>query len=145
MLLQNKKIFFDFEIKETFTAGISLLGWEVKSLRARRANFRSSWAKISGGEIFLQNFKINPWPFSQQICDELRPRKLLLKKREIRRIDAKIKERFIAVPTKIFEKNGKIKCEIALGRGRKKFEKRQILRERATEKKMRQIIKNFNS
>jgi len=144
ILLENRKVRFDYEILETLEAGLVLAGWEVKSIKAKEANLKSAWIKITSDEAFLQNFKVTAWKFSQETLDLLRPRKLLLHKREIVRLEAKMKEKNLTlVPYKIYLKKGRIKCEICLVKGRKRHEKRQVLKERTQKREAEKVLKNF--
>lgn len=144
ILLENRKVRFDYEILETLEAGLSLVGWEVKSIKSKEANLKSAWIKIVNEEAILQNFKITAWRFSQEEVDLLRPRKLLLHKREITRLEAKMKEKNLTlVPYKIYLKKGRIKCEICLVKGRKRYEKRQVLKERTQKREVQKALKNF--
>jgi len=137
-ILENKKVRHDFEILESFVAGLVLRGWEVKSVRARTANLRAAWVSIDkNDEVFLKNFKISFYPFSNEVMDPERPKKLLLRRREIEKIKKMLNEsgRTI-VPTRIFVVGQNLKCEIAVVRGRKKHEKRQILRDREADREI---------
>lgn len=143
ILLENKRLQFDYEIIDTFEAGMYLEGWEVKSLRAKHGNLKSAWVKIINGEVFLENFQIPPWPYASGVQDRDRPKKLLLKKNEIEKIQTKLNEKGRTVaPTKIFTSKRHIKCEIIIGKGRKKYEKRQVLKERSMDKEARKALKN---
>ena len=146
MAIENRKARFDYEILDEFVAGISLDGWEVKSIRAGSANLKSAWVIIRDGEAFLENFSISPWKFSNEIQPEKRSRKLLLNKKEIKKIEVKSSEHGTTIiPLKIFDIKGNLKCELAIAKGRKKYEKRQVLKNRSMEKVVRQTLKNFNS
>ncbi len=146
MAIENRKARFDYEILDTYVAGISLEGWEVKSIRAGSANLKSAWVSIKNGEAFLDNFSISPWKFSREIQPEKRSRKLLLHKKELKKLEIKSNERGnTIIPLKIFDYKGRLKCELAVARGKKKYEKRQVLKNRAMEKTVRQTLKNFNS
>ena len=141
MLLQNKRALYDYDILEKFEAGIVLLGWEAKSIRAHTANMKAAWVSVRGDEVFLLNFQVSPWRYAsgEQVRD--REKKLLLKKKEIRRLAAKGNEKGCAIiPLRIFDKNGKLKCEIGIGKGRKKYEKRQVLKERSMDKEARRMV-----
>ena len=120
VLMENRKARFDYEITEEIEAGVVLQGWEVKSIRAKHGNMKASWVKISNGEAFIVNFKITLWKFGNtEIQNEIREKKLLLHKKELIKIEKKIKEKKISVvPLKIYFKKGKIKCLIGLGKGR---------------------------
>lgn len=143
--IENRRALFEYEVMDTFTAGLMLEGWEVKSLRAGHANLKSAWITIRNSEAWLENCSISPWRFSQEIQPAERSRKLLLHKKEIEKIERKLKEKgHTVIPLKIYDLRGKLKCEIALGKGRKKYEKRQVLKNRATERTARQAMKQFN-
>ena len=145
ILFENRKVRFDYEILETFEAGISLLGWEVKSLKAKNANLLSAWVQINHGQAILRNFKITPWRFSQDEQDPLRNRTLLLHKKEIERLESKMREKnATVVPYKIYLKKGRLKCEICLVKGRKKYEKRQVLKDRTTKREAQKMMKQFS-
>lgn len=144
MILANKKALFDYEVINTFQAGMVLEGCEVKSIRERSANLKSAWVIIRDGEAFLGNFKIAPWKYSTKEQQKERERKLLLNKKEIEKIEKKLNEHGVTViPLKIFDIRGKLKCEIAIAKGRKKYEKRQVMKDRSMEKVARKIMKNF--
>lgn len=146
ILLQNKRVFYDYEILDTFEAGIVLEGWEVKSLRGSNGNLRGAWVKIDRGEAWLEGCKIPPWRYASTDQDRSRPRKLLLHQREIEKLAAKLHEKGRTVaPTKIYTKGPQIKCEIIVGKGKKRHEKKQILKERALDREARQALKRFGS
>jgi SsrA-binding protein len=146
MAIDNRRARFDYEVKDTFTAGIILEGWEVKSLRAGHANLRAAWVAIRESELWLEKCTIARWKFSSQEQPEERSRKLLLNKKEIRKIENACHEKGITVvPLKIFSEKGRLKCEIGLVGGRKKHEKRQVLKNRAMKKRTDRILKDFNA
>ena len=146
ILLHNKRVVFDYEILDTFEAGMVLEGWEVKSLRAKNANLKSSWVRFHGNEAWLENCDVSPWPSSGEIQVKGRPKKLLLNKKELVKIENKMNEKGVTLaPTKVFTLGPHIKCEIAIVRGRKKHEKRQVLKERSMDKTARQTMKDFNN
>jgi SsrA-binding protein len=130
---KNKKAYHDYHIDQTFEAGIVLSGPEVKSLRAGKANLRDGYAQLKDGEVFLYNVHISPYSFATQMSIEpLRVRKLLMHRREIRKLIGKLHEKGIAlIPLKIyFIANGKAKVELALARGKKLYDKRAALKEK---------------
>ena len=145
IIVDNKKARFDYEVLEAFEAGMVLEGWEVKSIRAKNCNIRAAWVSIDKkDELFLKNFKISLYPFSSEIQETERPRKLLLKKKEISKIKNYLNEAGrTVVPMRIFTKNGRLKLEIAVVRGKKKYEKKQILKERSVDREIRRDIKNY--
>jgi len=128
----NRKARHDYFIEETHEAGLVLTGSEVKSLRAGRANLKDSHAHIRAGEVFLVGVHISPYaPAVHTGHDPTRSRKLLLHKREIARLDGKVKERGLTlVPLRLYFKGPNAKVELALARGKKRYDKRATLREK---------------
>jgi SsrA-binding protein len=143
-LCQNKKARFDYFIEETYEAGIALQGTEVKSLRLGKAILKDSYVAINGEEAFLYNTHISPYPFGHQFNhDPERVRKLLLHKREIRRLTGKTHERgYTLVPLKIYLKNGKIKIEIGLAKGKALYDKREVLKRRSADREIEKAMKD---
>jgi len=135
IVCKNKKAFHEYHIDQTLEAGLVLTGGEVKSLRAGRANIKDGYAQVKNGEVFLYNVHISPYLFDTHgKIDPLRVRKLLLHRREIRKLIGKIKEKGVAlIPLKIyFKDNGRAKVELAVARGKKLYDKRAALKERQT-------------
>jgi len=132
----NRKARHDYHIEETCEAGLVLMGSEVKSLRAGRVNLKDSHARIRAGEAFLVGVHISPYgPAVHTGHDPTRRRKLLLHKREIARLDGKVKERGATlIPLKIYFKGPHAKVELALARGKKHYDKRSTLRDKAMER-----------
>lgn len=132
IVCQNKKARHDYFIDDVMEAGMVLLGAEVKSLRDGRANLVDSYARIKNGEVFLYKMHISPYPFAHHIqLDPIRPRKLLLNKREIKRLIGKTEEKgYTLVPTKVYFARGRAKVEIALAKGKRKYDKRHALKEK---------------
>lgn len=144
VVCQNRKAYHDYFIEETIEAGISLVGTEVKSLRLGRANLRDSYARVRDEEVFLINAHISPYPqadrFTQPEPD--RTRKLLLHKREIKRLIGKTQEKgYTLIPTRIYFKGGKAKVEIALAKGKRLFDKREEIKRRTMEREMEKAVK----
>ena len=138
MILENKRVRFDYDIIEKYDAGIVLHGWEVKSIRAKNANLKAAWIRVFGGEVYIEDFSVSPWKFSVEEQKKDRTKKLLLQKREILRLERYLNEKgYTIVPVSIFQKNGCLKCSIAVVKGRKKHEKRQVLKERSVEREIR--------
>ena len=140
---QNKKAGHNYYLSEFMEAGIVLLGAEVKSLREGRASLVDSYARVKRGEVFLHNMHITPYPFAHHIeLNPMRTRKLLLNKREIKRLIGKTVEKgYSLIPTKIYFKRGKAKVEIALAKGKKKYDKRRVLKEKELKREMDQVRK----
>lgn len=142
-ICKNRKARFNFQIDNTFEAGICLVGSEVKSLRAGRANLSDAYAKIVGDEMFLVELHISPYDQANRENHEpLRPRKLLLHRREIRKLVGKIAERgFSLIPLQLYFKNGKVKVELGLGRGKKSYDKRDAIRKKDQRREMERLAK----
>ena len=142
MLLENRKARFNYELKEKFEAGIELLGHEVKSLRQKTGSLEGAYVIVRGGEPFLVNAYIPPYQpkNTPQNYDERRARKLLLTKKEIAELaGAESKKGLTIVPLSVYSKGRKIKVEIAIARGKKKFDKRETLKRRDAEREMRRL------
>jgi SsrA-binding protein len=140
----NKTAYHNYQILETFEAGIALLGSEVKAIREGRISLKESYAEVKGGDVVLVKCHISPYEAANIFNHEpLRERRLLLHKREIRKLAQKIKERgFTLVPTKVlFNDRGKVKVEIALVRGKREYEKRDVLKKRDADREIRAEIK----
>jgi SsrA-binding protein len=134
----NRRARHEYEILETFEAGLVLRGTEVKSLRTGQVNFKDSYATVRGGEAWLLGCHISPYSHGTDANhDPERDRKLLLHGREIRRLVGKIAERGLTVvPLKVYFKSGRAKIEIGLARGKKLHDKRATLRDRQTRREM---------
>ena len=140
----NKTAYHNYQILESFEAGIALLGSEVKAIREGRISLKESYAEVKGGDVVLVKCHISPYEAANIFNHEpLRERRLLLHKREIRKLAQKIKERgFTLVPTKVlFNDRGKVKVEIALVRGKREYEKRDVLKKRDADREIRAEIK----
>ncbi|HET6611777.1 MAG TPA: SsrA-binding protein SmpB [Kofleriaceae bacterium] len=127
ILVRNRRALHDYAIDERIEAGIALVGSEVKSLRGSRASLAEGYVIIDGGQAWLMNVQISEYPWaSQQNHEPTRRRKLLLHRREIRKLDTRVAQRGLAmVPLSIYLKEGKIKVEIGIGKGKRFFEKRE--------------------
>ena len=142
----NRKARHDYEIIEIYEAGIVLLGSEVKSIKTGNANLKDSYADIENGEVWLYNFHISPYKFASEKFNHqpLRPKKLLLHKKEIAKLIGKTKEKgFTLIPIKVYTKNGIIKVELALAKGKKLYDKRQSLKERELNLEKERSFKNL--
>jgi len=146
LICQNKKAWHNYFIDDRYEAGISLLGTEVKSLREGRANLGDSYGKIKNGEIFLVDAHISPYTHGNRLNhDPLRTRKLLLHKREIRRLIGKVQEKgFTLIPLRLYFSDGKAKVELGLAKGKKLFDKREALRRKTMERDMERGRKGFD-
>jgi len=132
IICKNKKARFNFEIDETVEAGIVLVGTEVKSLRNGRANLSDSYGKFKKGELFLVDAHISSYDHSaRDNHDPLRERKLLLHRTQLKKFLGKVTERgYSLVPLKLYFKNGKVKVELALARGKKTYDKREAIKKK---------------
>ncbi len=132
IVCQNRKAKYDYFISETLETGIILLGPEVKSLREGRANLVDSYGRIKNGEVFLYNMHITPYPYTHHLeLNPVRPRKLLLNKIEIKRLIGKTEEKgYTLIPTKVYFTKGLAKVELALAKGKRKYDKRRVLKEK---------------
>ena len=144
IVAKNKKAFHDFHIDQTLEAGLVLSGPEVKSVRAGKVNLRAGYAQLKNGEVFLYNVHISPYAWATHLAqDPLRVRKLLLHRREIRKLIGKLHEKGVAlIPLKIyFITNGKAKVELALARGKKLYDKRTALKEKESNREMARSLR----
>ena len=144
MLTENKKVRFDYEIVEAFEAGIVLSGAEVKSARGGGASMRGSRVVIKEDGPYVIGMNIQKYKFdSSEEYDSGRTRKLLMKKKELVAISTKMKSASLTlVPVKLYNKGSLLKLEIALVRGKKKYEKREILKKRETDLGLARRLKN---
>jgi SsrA-binding protein len=139
----NRRARHDYAIEETFEAGMVLTGPEVKSLRGGRASLTDAFARVRGEEVWLENLHIPPYEMADNRAgyDPMRPRKLLLHRREIERLIGKTAERGLTlVPLKIYFTRGMAKVELGLGRGRRRFEKRDAIAEREHRREVERAV-----
>jgi SsrA-binding protein len=142
-LATNRQALHDYNILETVEAGLALAGTEVKSIRAGNVNLRDAYARAQDGEIWLWNAHIAPFEQGNRWNHEpRRPRRLLLHTREIGRLMRKAGESgYTLVPLRLYDRSGKIKLELALGRGKKQYDKRAAISERETRREIERTIK----
>jgi SsrA-binding protein len=142
-LVTNRQAPHEYHILESVEAGLALTGTEVKSIRAGNVNLRDAYARAEHGEIWLWNCYIAPFDQGNRWNHEpRRPRKLLLHTREIGRLSSKATESGnTLVPLRIYEKNGKMKLELALGKGKRQYDKRAAIAERETKREIERAIK----
>ncbi len=144
VIATNKKAHFNYEILESHEAGISLVGSEVKSVREGRISLKESYAEIKDDEVFLINCHISPYaPANIFNHEPRRERKLLLHRREIKRLTGKIKEKgFTLIPTKVLiNDKGKVKIEVSLAKGKRAYQKREVIKERDRDRELRAELK----
>jgi len=144
-LSENKKAYFDYEILEKFEAGISLIGQEVKSIKTGHVSIKGSYVVIDrNSEVFLIGANIPPYQPKNSPKDYTpeRPRKLLLKKSEIKYLLGKSQEKGLTlIPLKVYTNKGKIKIEFGIGKGKKKFDKRENIKKREANKEIERTLK----
>jgi len=140
---QNRKAFHDYYLEETCEAGIVLTGTEVKSIRAGKVNLKDSYARVENGELFVYNMHISPYEQGNRFNHEpLRIRKLLLHRREIIRLLSLTREKgYTLIPTKLYADHGLVKLELALARGKKQYDKREVLAEKEAKREVARALK----
>jgi SsrA-binding protein len=140
----NKPAYFHYDILETFEAGVALVGSEVKSVKEGRISLKGSFAEVRNGEVFLVGAHISPYePANRFNHDPLRPKKLLLHHREIKRLTGKIQEKGLTlVPLKVISnEKGRIKVELGLAKGKKAYDKKEAIKERDQNRELRGVLK----
>ncbi|SFR03332.1 SsrA-binding protein SmpB [Desulfoscipio geothermicus] len=142
--ITNRKARHEYHVDETYEAGIALTGTEIKSIRAGKANLQDSYARVENGELILYNMHISPYEQGNRFNHEpKRPRKLLMHKREIMRLLGQTREKgFSLIPLKLYFKNSWVKVELALARGKKKYDKREDIAARDAKREMDRAMKN---
>jgi SsrA-binding protein len=147
IISDNKKALFDYEILERFEAGIFLIGQEVKSIKLGRINLKGSYVILKqsekSSEVFLIGCSVPPYQpkNSPQDYDPQRSRKLLLRKEEIKYLIGKSSQKGLTIiPLKVYTKKGKIKVEIGIAKGRKKYDKKELIKKRETDKEIRRTL-----
>jgi SsrA-binding protein len=143
-IVDNKKAFHDYFIEERFEAGMSLEGWEVKSIRAGRAQIKEAYVTIRRGEVFLFGAHISPLPTASTHInpDPIRTRKLLLNAEEIKKLIGKVERAgYTLIPLNLHYQRGRIKCEIGLAKGKKQHDKRDTERSRDADREIAKALK----
>lgn len=146
LIAQNKKAYHDYFIEETFQAGISLLGTEVKSMRAGRCNLKESYVVFDGSSAFISGMHVSPYEFGNVFNkDPLRRRRLLLHKSEINKLRGAVaKEGYTVVPVKVYLSGSLVKVDIALAKGKKQYDKRSELAKKAQRREAEKEFKVRN-
>ncbi|WP_319203405.1 SsrA-binding protein SmpB [uncultured Ilyobacter sp.] len=143
ILAKNKKAFHEFFIDERFESGIELIGSEVKSIKAGKVSIKEAFVRIINNEIFIMGMSVTPWAYgSVYNPEEKRVRKLLLHKKEIKKLHEKVTQKGCTiVPISVYTKKGFVKVEIALARGKKNYDKRESLAKRDQQRQMDRDLK----
>ena len=142
----NREAYFNYHLLETYECGIALTGTEVKSIREGRCNLKDSYCQVRNGEAFILNAHISPYSHgNRENHQPTRTRKLLLHKSEIEKLASKAQEKGLTlVPTKLYFKNGRIKLEMAVAKGKKLYDKRETVRRREADREARAAVKERN-
>lgn len=146
VIATNRRARHEYEIIDKIEAGLVLLGPEVKSLRAGRANLTEAYAVIHRGEMFLRKMHVSPYePATRANAEPTRDRKLLVHRKEIAKLSSKLNESGLTlVPLSLYFKDGRAKVEIALARGKRQYDKRQALKKRQDERESQRTVRNRN-
>lgn len=146
ILVDNKKAFFNYEIKDKYEAGIELFGFEVKSLKDKRGNLSGAYVVIRGGEAFLIGLDIPPYQANNtpESYDQHRPRRLLLTKKELRKLtDLEKQKGLTLIPISLYNKGRNIKLEFAVAQGKKARDKRQTIQKREADRDIHRTLKKM--
>ena len=144
MAIRNRRARYDYTVLESFECGIVLAGSEVKSIREGHANLQDAYARIQDGEVWLHGMHILPYPFSRVELEPVRPRKLLLHRKEIETIARDSAEKGVTlVPLKVYFKDGRAKVELAVAKGKRSYDKRRVLAERDAKRETDRAMKGI--
>jgi SsrA-binding protein len=144
-IVENRKAFHDYFIEERFEAGLALEGWEVKAVRAGRANLKEGYVVVKGGELLLIGAHVSPLTTASTHvrADPTRTRKLLMHREEISRLIGKVERAgYTLTPLNLHYKNGRIKLEIGLAKGKKQHDKRATIKEREWNREQQRLVRN---
>ncbi len=147
LIADNRKARHDYFIEDTFEAGLALQGWEVKSIRAGRVQLKESYILVKNGELFLFGAHISPLSTTSTHykTEPLRNRKLLLHRKEISHLIGSVDRKgYALIPLKLYWKAGRVKLAVALGKGKKLFDKRETIKRREWEREHQRIMKQMN-
>jgi len=144
IITTNRRALHDYSVIETIEAGLQLKGPEVKSIRAGGASLADSFARLENSELLLYNMHISPYEFGNIYNpDPVRPRKLLLHKRQIKKLAAEVSTKHLAlIPLKLYFKNGFVKVELALAKGKKQYDKREAIKRREADRELKRVMKS---
>jgi SsrA-binding protein len=144
VIAQNKKAFHDYFVEEKYECGIALFGTEVKSIRAGRVNLKESWAQVRRGEVWVEGMHISPYEQGNIFNrDPLRGKKLLLHRSEIRKLDALVmRQGYTLVPLELYFKDGRVKVQLGLCRGKQLHDKRDSMAKRDSDREIRRALRD---
>ncbi|MCZ7534660.1 MAG: SsrA-binding protein SmpB [Acidimicrobiia bacterium] len=141
-VITNRRARHDYTLGDTFECGVVLHGAEVKSIRDGRANLQDSYARVDSGEVWLHGMHVSPYAFSRDDLDPVRPRKLLLHRRQIDEIEKATAEKGVTlVPLRVYFSDGRAKVEIAVATGKRKYDKRQAIATRDAQRETERALK----
>lgn len=146
LVASNRKASHDYFLEDRYEAGIALLGSEIKSVRAGKVQLREAYVDVQGGQAFLHNAHISPYdPAARENHDPLRSRRLLLHKKEIAKLLEKTQQKgYTVVPTRMYLLKGRAKLEIALAKGKRDYDKRQVIAERDSKREIARVLGRIN-
>ena len=144
VIATNKKAFHDYFVEERYECGIALFGTEVKSVRLGKVNLKESWAQVRKGEIWVEGMHISPYEQGNIFNrDPLRPKKLLMHKKEIRKLDAMVmRQGYTLVPLEIYLKDGRMKLQLGLCKGKQLHDKRDSMAKRDSDREIQRAMRN---
>lgn len=142
-IAENRKARHEYHVFDTYEAGLVLLGTEVKAIREGRVNLRDAYGRLEAGEVFLHNLHVSPYSHRGYAEHEpLRRRKLLLNRREIRKLSGKLVERgFTLVPVRMYFRKGRVKVTVGVARGKRAYDKRESIKRRQLDRETRALVK----
>jgi SsrA-binding protein len=144
VVIQNRKARHDYHVLDVVECGIVLAGSEVKSIREGKANLQDAYARIENGEVWLHGMHVLPYPFSRLELEPVRPRKLLLHRKEIEELARETSEKGVTlVPLRVYFKEGRAKVELAIARGKRAYDKRRVLAERDARRETERALKGL--
>ena len=144
VIAANKKAFHDYFVEEKYECGIALFGTEVKSVRLGKVNLKESWAQIRKNEIWIEGMHISPYEQGNIFNrDPLRPKKLLMHKREIRKLDSLVmRQGYTLIPLEVYLKDGRVKVQLGLCKGKQLHDKRDSMAKRDTDREIQRALRN---
>ena len=146
VVAQNRRAFHDYFVEERYECGLQLFGTEVKSMRQGRVNLKESWALVKGGELWVEGMHISPYEQGNIFNrDPMRPKKLLMHRNEIRKLDALVaRQGYTLVPLEIYLKDGRMKLQLGLCKGKQLHDKRDAMAKRDTDREIQRALREHN-
>ena len=146
VVAQNRRAFHDYFVEERYECGLQLFGTEVKSMRQGRVNLKESWALVRGGELWVEGMHISPYEQGNIFNrDPMRPKKLLMHRAEIRKLDAQVaRQGYTLVPLEVYLKDGRMKLQLGLCKGKQLHDKRDAMAKRDTDREIQRALREHN-